>query len=722
MKRMHNAFLILLLSLSIVTTLQAQDRDVDNPKTIFQTSAPWNAAYDIRSDAALIYGATNNFHERMESWEERGYHLQFMTGIAWGGYQDYFLGKIDGEKHLEDESQMERNGDKIMHGEYVPYIVPTDSYLDYIKSLVEKVIDAGITTLYLEEPEYWARAGYSETFKELWKDYYGFEWMPQHESPEATYLSSKLKYQLYYNALEEVFNHAEAYGEKQGKDIKCYVPTHSLINYSAWEIVSPEASLASLDNMDGYIAQVWTGTSREPVYYDGEDKERVFENAFLEYGSMLSMIEPTGREIYFLTDPIEDWPRTWDDYKRNYQATFTAQLLYPQVDQFEVMPWPRRIYMGEFETEDSDEKQPMPGTYATQVQVMINSLNHMPASDNQVSGSHGIGTLLSNSMMFQRFPTHDSYEDPQLSNFYGMVMPLLKRGVPVETVHMENLGYKASLQDVDVLIMSYSNMKPMKEEVHKHLAEWVNQGGSLLYYGRDADPFQQVQEWWNSDGYSYKSPSQHLFEMMEIDKNAEGSYSYGKGNIEVVRKDPKELVMESGGDRSFLELVKEHYRQQTGGALKTKNSFYLERGPYDIVSVMEESTTSSPYVVEGPVIDLFDPDLPVLKEKAVQPGHQAYLFDLNRIDKNSAPRILATAARPSEVEKTGSSYSFVAKSPTGTRNAMRILLPEEPANIQVLDHNDSPVKDLKKNWDAETQTLLLKFDNNADGRKVTVEW
>jgi len=78
-----------------------------------------------------------------------------------------------------------------------------------------------------------------------------------------------------------------------------------------WRIVSPESSLSQLEGCDGYIAQVWTGTSREPVYYDGVEKERVFENAFLEYGSMVSMTAPTNRKLFFLTDPIEDRARDW---------------------------------------------------------------------------------------------------------------------------------------------------------------------------------------------------------------------------------------------------------------------------------------------------------------------------------------------------------------------------------------------------------------------------
>lgn len=75
------------------------------------------------------------------------------------------------------------------------------------------------------------------------------------------------------------------------------------------------------------------------------------------------------------------------------------------------------------------------------MQVMINTLNDMPVSNNKVSGPVGISALMGNSLMFQRFPTHDGYDDPQLANFYGQVLPFLKRGVPVSIAHIENLEY-----------------------------------------------------------------------------------------------------------------------------------------------------------------------------------------------------------------------------------------------------------------------------------------
>lgn len=693
-------------------------------KTAFQIASPWNESYDIRSDVAIVYGvndAGGNFEDRVNSWREKGYKVHFMTGIAWGQYQDYFLGKYDGKQHM-DEGQVQRNGDTIWHGKDVPYIVPTENYLSYIKTHLKRAIDAGVSAIHLEEPEFWARGGYSESFKNEWQKYYGFNWKPQHESAEATYLSSKLKYQLYYNALKECFAYVKAYSKGIGRDVKCYVPTHSLINYSSWKIVSPEASLASIADVDGYIAQVWTGTSREPLYFNGTVKERVFENAFLEYGSMVSMIQPTGKKIFLLTDPIEDWPRTWDDYKKNYEATFTAELLYPTVADYEVMPWPNRIYLGKFKIEGTDEKQPISPLYATQMQVMINTLNNMPISINKVSGTNSIGILMSNSMMFQRFPTHDGYEDPQLSNFYGMALPLLKRGVPVEMVHMENLSNKNALKNIKVLIMSYSNMKPLNEAYHKELTDWVKSGGVLVYYGRDDDPFQKVKEWWNTNGSNYNAPSDDLFQKLGIHSTEERNFiKVGKGWVSINRKDPKELVLTSRADEKYISLIQQAFQENAGGGvIEFKNNFILKRGPYIIAAVMDENKDTSPVKIVGPVIDLFDPDLPVLESKNIFPGHQSLLYDLKTL-KDNTPKILASASRQYNIKVSGTSFSFIAKSPLNTINAIRIKLPAKPNDIS-LRVGTKNLDILEKLWDSKTNTILLKFENFSDGVFVSLKW
>lgn len=703
---------------------------VDNVKTTFQTSREWKPTIDNRADAVMIYGVGGNpsdkskrvpFVERVKSWKDRGYIPHFMTGIAWGEYQDYFTGDWDGKPHL-DEGQVTMEQDTIWHGHMVPYIVPTDNFLTYLKEKhIKPVIDAGIDAIFLEEPEFWARAGYSEAFKREWKKYYGFDWRAQHESPENTYLANKLKYALYLKALNEAFTYAKEYGKTKGIDVKCYVPTHSLINYSQWKIVSPEAQLASLPVVDGYIAQVWTGTSREPNFFNGKEKERVFETAYLEYGSMESMTAPTGRKMFFLTDPIEDWPRDWSDYKKNYQATFTAQLLYPQIADYEIMPWPERIYEGLYRTAaNSEKKEKIPRHYSTQMQVMVNSLNQMPLSENKLSGSAGVSVLMANSLMFQRFPTHDGYDDPQLANFYGLALPLLKRGVPVKTVHIENLGYPEALAQTKVLLMTYANMKPLDPKAHEQIASWVKNGGKLIYCGTDTDPFQTVQEWWNTKGNSYASPSEHLFKKMGInikDRVEGGVFQYGKGAVNILRADPKDFVLRENNSQRLIESVRTFYDSKNS-KLTFKNNFYLQRGMFDLIAVIDEGVSNEPYQMDGIFIDLFDPKLPVYTTRSIKPGEQGYFLNVERVENRNTPQVLASASRIYEEQVSRNGYQFIAKSPINTSNIARVLLPKVAKKVLVngVDKFD------KENWDPISRTYLLAFENAPDGVTVHITW
>lgn len=706
--------------------------DLKREKTAFQTSSFWKPELDVRGDVAIIYGTKTQehlrfgnkpmtFEKRLRSWQDRGYITHFMTGVAWGEYQDYFNGEWDGKKHL-DEGQKKQNGEIIWHHQGVPYVIPTISFLEYMKTKHIKVaIDAGIDAIYLEEPEFWAFAGYSDAFKREWKEFYGFDWRAQDESVENLYLSNKLKYHLFYRALNECFTYAKEYGKSIGKEIRCYVPTHSLINYSQWQIVSPEASLASLPCVDGYIAQVWTGTSRVPNYYNGKWSERVFEGAFMEYGTLESMTAPTGRKVFFLTDPIEDRPRDWEDYIRNYEATFTAKLLYPGNDNYEIMPWPERIYEGLYQVSaNSKEKAKVPRSFSTQMQVMINALGNMPLSDNKVSGTQGISVLMANSLMFQRndIPV-EGYEDPQLSNFFGLVMPLLKKGVPVKTLHIENTSYPDAWRDTHILLMTYSNMKPLNSEGNEYIAEWVRRGGKLLYSSRDDDPFQTVQEWWNTGTNHYKTPAEHLFRLLGMEADpSEGVYHCGKGIVQVLRYNPKEFVMQANNDMALLRAVENLY----GAPLEYKNNFTLDRGPYHMVAVMNESVTAEAYRVKGLFIDLFNPELPVVTEKLVNPGMQAFLYDINKAFVEKKPQVLASASRVSDEKINNSSYSFIAKSPKFTTNVMRVWLPAAPKKVLVTNAKGETLMDCKKLWDKQSQTYFLGFENDPDGVHVELVW
>ena len=706
-------------------TAAAQQRE-RREKTTFQTGASWKLTTDVRADVVMCYGGANRdgFRGRVDSWRNAGYATHYMTGIAWGEYQDYFSGRWDGVAHL-DEGQKNMHADTIWHGRMVPYIVPTRHYLEYFKERhIKPVIDAGIDAIFLEEPEFWARAGYSEAFKREWQDYYGFEWRPQHESAENTYLSNKLKYHLYYRALDECFRYAKAYGKEKGLDVRCYVPTHSLLNYAQWQIVSPEASLASLDAMDGYIAQVWTGTSREPNYYNGEARERVFETAFLEYGCMESMTRPTRRKMFFLTDPIEDRARDWQDYKRNYQATFTAQLLYPQIADYEIMPWPDRIYEGLYRVSmNSKERARIPKFYSTQMQVMTNALGLMPKSDSRLDGTQGISVAMANSLMFQRAPQQvEGYDDPQLSNFYGMAMPLVKRGIPVSITHLENVQYPATWQDVQVLLLSYSNMKPMSPDVHRDIAKWVYDGGKLVYCGRDDDAFQRVREWWNTAGFNYASPADHLWQLMNIPQDApEGAYAYGKGEVRILRQNPKEFAMEGNGDARLIATL----HDLCGKTWQEKNHYQLLRAPYRLAAVLSESPAGDePLTMRGAYLNLFSHELDLHPDSfSVAPGEQAFLYDLRYAPRDRAS-ILASASRVYEQTADKRDLTFVTKGPRETTNVVAISIPGRVKEAQVRtmapDGSVLPIVSQRLDYCRQTRCSILRVE--VENRPNGVQW
>ncbi len=483
-------------------------RDVE--RTGFQEQRPYDPRADLRTDFVMAYGIDDSLPERLKRWRAAGYVPHVMTGVAWGNYQDYLDGEFDGRKHW-DEGQVEASDEGIGHGHRVPYMVPTVAFSSYLERGVKRAIDAGAVAVHLEEPEFWARAGFSEAFQREWRIYYHEPWRRPDSSIDAQYRASKLKYYLYARALDRICSAMKEYAmATHNREVRFYVPTHSLLNYAQWKIVSPESALLDLPGIDGYIAQVWTGTSRTANTYQGETKERTFETAYLEYGVMQELVRGTGRRMWFLHDPIEDNARhDWTDYRTNYTRTLIASLLHAGVWRYEVCPWPARVFNGRYPRGQADAKS-IPAEYATTLSVVFNQLRDMEQHEVSLDNdSSEVGVFLSDSAMFQRAapafttgvakdpsdPTRATRQEVEnLTGFYGMTLPLTKHGIPVRPVQLDNLirspGY---LDGLRTLVLSYEIMKPMTPALHQALAQWVWQGGSLVYVRRGNRPVQPGQ-------------------------------------------------------------------------------------------------------------------------------------------------------------------------------------------------------------------------------------
>jgi hypothetical protein len=719
---LKSGFLSILLALLAADSISASadqattPPDDSEPRLSFQTHAPWHPRLNLDADVAMVYGVDSTTADRMKSWRDHGYTINLMTGVAWGDYEDYLFGRFDGKNH-EDEAQTTRTGRRLGHGLNVYYMSPGPTYGAYLSTLAKQAIDDGAQALYLEEPEFWTAAGYEPHFKLEWQQYYHEPWQDPESSPEAQYRSSKLKYFLYRRALADVFKFVRDYGHSIGKNIKCYIATHSLINYSDWGIVSPESSLLDV-GCDGYIAQVWTGTSRSANFLDGIKAERTFETAFLEYGQMQNLVRASGREMWFLNDPVEDNPNhTWADYRFNWESTLTASLLQPEVYKFEIMPWPERVMRGYYPVNSGPNAMHfgISAEYQTELQAVIRALGQMKQPPSAVHwdqrGTPGVGVLVSDTLMFERAGPHAS--DPELGQFFGLALPLVDRGVPVEAVQLEDAAMPGFLSHYRMLLLTYDGQKPPRPQLHTALADWVRAGGVLVVVDDDRDPFNKVREWWNTGDFHDATPRLDLFRQLGLPGSPQGPQQVGNGIVLYEAQSPAALSHQHGG----AQIVRDFCMTAAKAAnidWQESSALVLHRGPYAIAAVLPSAT--GPIELHGHFISLFDPALPVLNHVILPPNHRQLLVDLDRL-QDLRPCVAAASARVIGEKRDGNTLSFAVSGIDNTECDVRIACADRPKIVVV---GQSTVSE--DDWSFRDGVLSLHFDNAVDPVPVMIKF
>lgn len=732
---------------------------------------------DLECDFVMVYGIDDTMPDRIRQYREKGYVVHLMTGIAWGQYQDYLDGKWDGRKHW-DEGQVNRNGDDVIHNPTVPYMVPTVSFADYLTERMKAAVDNGVEAIHVEEPEFWDKSGYSKAFQREYEIYYREPYQPQHTSLDVRYKSAKLKAYLYSRTISRVSAALKEYAKvKYQKDLRFYVPTHSLLNYTQWKIMSPEADLINIPTVDGYIAQIWTGTSREANVYQGVYKERTFETAYLEYGVMQELVKGTGRRMWFLNDPIEDLPSyTWENYEYNYRKTAAASLLHPRIWHYEICPWPHRVFEGSFprfqpniekkdetsyQTEDS---KPIPAHYATLLSSMFQLFGDMDQEEFWFEGvKENVGIFMSDSGLFQRtFPDGvvtgailgerfeaalhkntgkpvneeaasklmgeilkdnslllDFIQSTAFPQFFGMAMPPLKYGLPVKPVQLDNVRQFAGyLNDLSCLILSYEYIKPEGPDVNASILSWVKGGGRLLYIGDGSDPYHEIQSWWRSAGY--ENPAEHLFYLAGIEKNPkDGRYEVGEGSITVWNMVPAKICLDRRLADQYRRILKEVLKE-IHVDWEYRNDLTLHRGPYIISSVMDESVTEEKKVFEGLFADLQENDYRIITRKEIGPDENTLLFDLNTIQQENF-RIVGCSARVQEASLSETGFSMTMKTADKIRAYVRVRLPREPKEIRFRTKEPDFLSEITQ-WDEKSRTLLLGYESCSEAVTVEGTW
>ena len=717
-------------------------RDRHEELTGFQESGEFKKIFDVQCDFVMVYRINDTLAQRIKDYRDAGYVIHLMSGISWGYYRDYLYGEWDGINHW-DEAQEDRYGNRIMHGQDCPYMVPSITFADYLTEKIKIAVDLGVEAIHVEEPEFWDRGGYSPAFKREFEMYYKKPWEAPHSSIDARYKCARLKAYLYKRTIDRVSAAIKNYAlTKYNKLIRFYVPTHSLLNYTQWKIVSPEASLTEVPTVDGYIAQIWTGTSREKNAYEGVIKERTFETAYLEYGVMQELVKGTGRRMWFLHDPIEDMDYyDWDDYRYNYLKTVSASILHPKINTFEVCPWPRRVFGGKYPKNDPNAID-IPEDYATVLSNNFQMLGDLELGESTAPVRTGI--LISDTSLYQRgYPdgilkkvkanevgtvlrTTDeelrefenvlfkgkgddemryNFEITQmLPGFYGLCLPLLKHGMPVRPVLLDNarryLGY---LNDYDVIVMSYEFCKPDYPEENAALANWVRAGGTLIYVGDGFDPFHKIDSFWTG---KYDSAADQLFDLLNI-KNPEagksGIYKVDKGCIAVWNTSPSSFCWSKENAEEWRNFFTKSI-ETMGYKWERTNCISERRGPYLVAAVFDENENETPFVEKGLFTNMYDPAFAIVDEIRLLPGQDGLYFDYSKIE-NETLRVIGTSPRVFSMDEKDGKISVECQSADKIKSNIRIRTPY-------------PVKIEKDGFtcvcDSATKTALISYVSKGE--------
>ncbi|HEX3077947.1 MAG TPA: hypothetical protein VHQ24_13890 [Lachnospiraceae bacterium] len=759
-------------------------RERSELRTGYQENEPWSPDIDLQCDFIMVYGIDGTMPDRIRKYKEKGYVVHLMTGCSWGEYEDYLSGEWDGKEHW-DESQMTREGKPSLHGVNVPYMVPTMLFAEYLTKKLRVAVDAGVEGIHMEEPEFWDNTGYSEAFKREYMDYYKEEWEAPHTSLSARYRCSRLKAYLYSRAIAYISFELKLYTkETYGRELMFYVPTHSLVNYTQWKIVSPESGLIDIPTVDGYIAQVWTGTSATGNVYQGHYGSHTFEVAFLEYGVMQELVKKTGRTMWFLHDPVEDFPEyTWEKYRYNYLKTVVASLFHPMVSRYEICPWPNRVFKGVYPrklgmaggmipTTDMEGAKAIPKEYSSLLAGMAQLLGDMEQPEFSFEGADfGVGIFMSDSCLYQRSHEiitkdgkvintangenrinnallelarrekqgediekdsralmdqineeeglfHDYTVSCAFPNFFGMSLPLLKYGLPIRPVQLDNITrFSGYLEDYHHLILSYEYMKPETMETNETLANWVKAGGSLIYIGDNSDPYHRIEGWWNHGEQSYDSPASHLFELLGLPEPLGNEvHQVEKGQVAVFHMAPARLTLNAQYGKEYRTFIKD-VLERKGCIWTYRNHLVMKRGPYIIAAVMNDSCSNEQKVFEGLYADLLEEGYPIIRRKTVESDGNAILFDFAKLGDESV-RVIGSCARVLQVDCDKNNISAKFKAADRIRVSVRLRVPKQVTELHAVDQEGQEIP-LSWSWDEESRTVLLCYESHNE--TVTVK-
>jgi hypothetical protein len=292
--------------------------------------------------------------------------------------------------------------------------------------------------------------------------------------------------------------------------------------------------------------------------------------------------------------------------------------------------------------------------------------------------------------------------------------------MPVTPVALENVTLPGFLDEERVLLLSYQGQKPLSEDVHTSLANWVKKGGVLVMVDDDKDPYNRVREWWNDEGKTDRIPRQHLFQTLGVTESsfaggAPSTIKVGKGAVIWVKENPVRFALSAEADARLIAIVKKA-ALEAGLNWSERNYLAMRRGPYLIGAGLDESIDGPSTVLKGRFVNLFDSELKVHPSVELKPGNRFFLLDLNKM-KTRGARLLASACKVLPIKGDDDALSWTVEGVGETPAIVLVSSAKPPRSIAMDDQGIETYT-----YDAREGLLWIRFRNEARPRNLTVRF
>ncbi len=716
---------------------------IDGVMTTFQTSTMYSELYGIHSDSVMVYSTD---YKNFADWYKPGtYVVDMMIAInrATFAYVNQYK--------RQDDIQMNASGNYLEHpagGSY--YMVPTERWIEYVWDyMLAPVITAcHPQSIALEEPEMWASAGYSNSFKQEWEAYYGEEWQDPASSAENMLKANLLKTYLFERIIMELSERVK----ELSPTTQVYIATHSTVNYSDWGIDAGLNHYVATGALDGVIGQTWSDTHNTAFPFRGANFTDNFTNAFIEYSSYVDSVE--GLNFYALADPMMDnESATEEDCQYFYRQSITASLLQPEINRFQILPWVNRAYANV----SNNYK-----TIQSQIFEALNSVGGLPVTIE--AGTPGITYLISDSLSWMN--TGDGWAFNTTDGLYGVLAPLVRDGIPAKMKSMDQIESAADLDGVTVLIVSFDSNVPLSEKINIAVADWVKAGGTLLFLS-GANEYWNVEDYffWMEDGTPLNNLLKHLgleniktttvssgdfssddsilddcfagerlnsgyrkasiafegaeYPILKIGNSVVGiDESVGKGNFIAIGL-PSAFYSANAFGPEMIRALTEYALQYTDYDYCQQDMMVVRRGNLVAAHAYNKNQT-----LEGTYINLYSGELTILKNPVVRKDDSVVLYDISDLDL-TIPHLAYTAGRIQEgsLSETANQMTYTVTSAGNTIISNRIALPKGvyPASVEVINtETNTRTSLLKYLYDEDSHTVLVMFDGSTKAQKVTI--